>query len=156
MKVFASIATALLGFASLLPFAQAQDSSVVDVAIVLQLDTLVAAVQFAGLESALRDEDATYTVFAPTEDAFVALPDGLLDTLLTEEGKPILSLILLYHVLPFEVFAADLSDGLPATTLADEDIVVSIGDDIKINDSIVLATDVPASNGVVHIIDGES
>ena len=92
------------------------EEDIVDTAIAAgDFETLVAAVQAAGLVDALKGE-GPFTVFAPTEEAFAALPEGTLDTLLADpEGD--LTQILLYHVVPGKVMAADLSDGMEAETL---------------------------------------
>jgi len=97
---------------------------------------------------ALSDPSAELTVFAPTNAAFeaalAAFPD-LTDDQITE--------ILTYHVLAAQVFSSDLSDGQTAETLQGEEITVTIGDDVLINDSVVTTVDLAGTNGVVHIID---
>lgn len=118
------------------------------------LSTLVTAVTEAELVGALSDPDANLTVFAPTNAAFDALPDGTLDQLLTEEGKDDLVNILTYHVVDAEAFSGDLSDGQVLTALNGDQLTVRIeGDNVFINDAQVTTADVDASNGVVHIID---
>jgi|GEM_PF-18472 len=115
---------------------------------------LVEAVVKAGLVDALSGDDAL-TVFAPTNDAFVALLEATegvssLDDLSVEQ----ITDILLYHVLPGTTLAADLSDGLIATTLNGNDVKFSIDDmGAKINDSNIIDTDIMATNGVIHVID---
>jgi uncharacterized surface protein with fasciclin (FAS1) repeats len=113
---------------------------------------LVAAVQAAGLVDALKGE-GPFTVFAPTEEAFAALPAGTLDTLLADpQGQ--LTDILLYHVVPGKVMAADLSDGLTATTLQGSDVTLHLmGDGAMVNEASIVTTDIEASNGVIHVID---
>jgi transforming growth factor-beta-induced protein len=115
-------------------------------------ETLVAAVQAAGLVDALKGE-GPFTVFAPTDDAFAALPEGTIDALLADpEGD--LTQILLYHVVPGKVMAADVSDGLEAETLQGSKAAFSIdGDAVKIADANIVATDIETSNGVIHVID---
>ncbi len=94
-----------------------------------------------------------FTVFAPTDDAFNALPAGVLDALLLDPTGE-LAQILLYHVLGAEVLSTDLSNGQMATTLQGSDITVTInGSDVFINDAQVTVADIMASNGVVHVID---
>ena len=114
-------------------------------------DTLVAAVEAAGLAETLSGE-GPFTVFAPTDDAFAALPDGLVDALLLPENKDALTAILTYHVLDGEVLAADVTDG-DVTTLEGEDVTISTEGGVMVNDATVTATDVMASNGVIHVID---
>jgi uncharacterized surface protein with fasciclin (FAS1) repeats len=115
--------------------------------------TLVAAVTAASLVETLESE-GPFTVFAPTDDAFAALPDGLVDCLLLEENVDALSSILTYHVVAGEVLSTDLTDG-PVETVQGEDITVDLSDGVVLNESVnVVIADVPASNGVIHAIDG--
>ncbi len=115
-------------------------------------ETLEVAVIEAGLAETLAS-DGPFTVFAPTDEAFAALPDGLLDQLLMDpEGD--LTDILLYHVVSGAVMSSDLSDGQVVETLLEENITVSISSDgVFINDAQVIVADIEASNGVVHVID---
>ena len=113
--------------------------------------TLVAAVTAAGLGDALSGE-GPLTVFAPTNAAFEALPAGLLEKLLLPENKEVLTKILTYHVVAAEVMAADVSAG-DVTTLEGSTFAVTTEGGVKVNTANVTATDVPASNGVIHVID---
>ena len=114
--------------------------------------TLVTAVSEAGLVEALQG-DGPFTVFAPTNAAFDALPEGTLDTLLADPSGD-LTQILLYHVVPGKVMAADVSDGLEAETLQGSPVSFSVdGDSVMINEANIVATDIEASNGVIHVID---
>lgn len=115
--------------------------------------TLLAAAEAAGLVETLTSE-GPFTVFAPTDTAFAALPEGTVDTLLLPENKDQLTSILLYHVVPGKVMSTDLSDGLEApTALEGQSVTVSMGDTVMIGDATVVAADVEASNGVIHVID---
>ncbi|HXF61079.1 MAG TPA: fasciclin domain-containing protein, partial [Caldilineaceae bacterium] len=117
-----------------------------------QLSTLVAAIQAAGLAEALRSE-GPFTVFAPTNDAFAALPEGTLDELLADPAGR-LSQILLYHVVSGEVLAGDMTDGLAVDTLQGGSVTFAVdGDQIMVNDANIIAADVEATNGVIHVID---
>jgi uncharacterized surface protein with fasciclin (FAS1) repeats len=117
------------------------------------LSTLVAAVQAAELVETLSGE-GPFTVFAPTNEAFEALPDGTLESLLEPENRDMLVDILTYHVVSGEVMSGDLSDGMMAETVQGSQITVNISDgNVSINDANVVAADVEASNGVVHVID---
>jgi len=113
--------------------------------------TLVQAVTDAGLVDALSDADATLTVFAPTDEAFASLPDGLLASLSTDQ----LTRILQYHVLSAEVFAGDLQPEQSPETLLGEDIFITAGENgAFINGSSeIITTDVDVNNGVIHAID---
>lgn len=123
------------------------------------LSTLVTAVTEADLVTTLSGS-GPFTVFAPTNDAFDALPEGTLDNLLAEESKEQLSAILTYHVVSREVFSSNLSDGQVVTTVQGNDLTIKIMDDkVMIMDATgamaeVVTADVDVSNGVVHIIDG--
>jgi uncharacterized surface protein with fasciclin (FAS1) repeats len=118
--------------------------------------TLLAAVEAADLGETLAGE-GPFTVFAPTDEAFAALPEGTLDTLLDPMNKDQLSGILTYHVVPAEVMAADVEPGDVATVngatfgIAVEDGVVIT--DGQGNQAMVTQTDIEASNGVIHVID---
>jgi uncharacterized surface protein with fasciclin (FAS1) repeats len=115
------------------------------------LSTLVAAVKAGGLVETLQGE-GPFTVFAPTNEAFAALPEGTLESLLKPENKDQLVSILTYHVVPGKVMSTDLSDGQKATTVNGADITVSLNGGAMINDAKVAMADVEASNGVVHVI----
>merc|ERR1712085_121937 len=95
-----------------------------------------------------------FTVFAPTNDAFAALPAGTLDSLLKPENKATLVDILTYHVVGAVALSTDLSDGQVIDTVEGKSVTVHIGDGVKINDANVVMADVMATNGVVHVIDG--
>jgi len=115
-------------------------------------ETLVAAVSAAGLVDALSGE-GPFTVFAPTDEAFAALPAGTIDTLLADPTGD-LTQILLYHVLGIKAMAADVTDGLEVETLQGGAVKFSIVDGVvKINDATIVITDIEASNGVIHVID---
>lgn len=117
------------------------------------LSTLVAAVQAAGLVETLQG-DGPFTVFAPTNQAFAALPEGTVESLLLEENRDQLIKILTYHVVSGKVMSGDLSDGMMAETVEGSQIEVSIsGYGVEIDNASVLQADIEASNGVVHLID---
>jgi uncharacterized surface protein with fasciclin (FAS1) repeats len=117
------------------------------------LSTLVDAVTAADLVETLEG-DGPFTVFAPTNEAFDALPPDELQRLLKPANQDELANILTYHVVDGDVMAADLSDGQMVETLQGEKLKVTInGDKVKINDATVVQADVEASNGVVHVID---
>jgi len=122
------------------------------------LSTLVAAVQAADLVETLQGT-GPFTVLAPTNDAFAALPAGTLDTLLLPENKDDLAAILTYHVIAGEVLAADLTNGQVVTTVNGGTLTVEITDagvffvDANGGKAQVESADVNASNGVVHVID---
>ncbi|NOH11852.1 MAG: fasciclin domain-containing protein [Chloroflexi bacterium] len=129
-------------------------ASIVDIAVGDErFSTLVTALTEAGLVEALQGE-GPFTVFAPTDDAFAALPEGALEGLLADTDA--LSNVLLYHVVEGKVLAADVVglDGVDVETLSGDTVAVSVdGDSVQINDSNVIITDIEASNGVIHVID---
>jgi uncharacterized surface protein with fasciclin (FAS1) repeats len=116
--------------------------------------TLVTAVQAAELVDTLKAE-GPFTVFAPTDEAFAALPAGTLDSLLLPENQQQLTDILLYHVVPGQVMAADVVTLDSATTVLGEDATISVQDGkVFLNDNVeIIVTDIETSNGVIHVID---
>jgi len=114
--------------------------------------TLVAAVVAAGLADTLSG-NGPFTVFAPTNEAFEKLPAGTVEELLKEENKEKLASILTYHVVAGKVMSKDLSDGQKAATVNGQEVTVTIGDAVKIDTATVIAADLEASNGVIHVID---
>ena len=114
--------------------------------------TLVAAVKAAGLVETLSGE-GPFTVFAPTNEAFAKLPEGKVDALLAD--IPTLKKILTYHVVAGKVMAADVVGLNNATTVQGDDVKIAVVDGkVKLNDAaMVTATDLEASNGVIHVID---
>ena len=128
-------------------------SDIVDTAVADgRFTTLVAAVQAAELVDTLKGE-GPFTVFAPTDDAFAALPEGTLDSLLLPENKQALTDILLYHVVSGKVMAADVTALTSATTVLGKDVTVKVDmGNVYINDAQVVITDIATSNGVIHVI----
>ena len=132
---------------------EAEAGTIVDVAAANpDFSTLVAAVTEAGLAETLSGE-GPYTVFAPTNAAFEALPAGLVDALLLPENKEVLTQILTYHVVAGEVMSTDIQPG-DVATVEGEDITITTDDGgVQVNGAKVSAADVEASNGVIHVID---
>ena len=131
----------------------AADKDIVDTAIDAgSFTTLVAAVQAAGLLDTLKSE-GPFTVFAPTDAAFAALPAGTVEDLLKPENKDKLVSILTYHVLPGKVMSGDLSEGLKAATVQGSEVTVTLADGAKVDGATISAADIAASNGVIHVID---
>jgi len=118
-----------------------------------ELSTLAAAIEAAGLVETLKG-DGPYTVFAPTNEAFDALPEGTLDNLLMPENRDLLVEILTYHVISGKVMSDDLSDGMSAETVQGNEVSISVSDyGVRVDEASVTQADVEATNGVVHIID---
>lgn len=132
---------------------QAQEKNIVELAAGNEsLSTLVTAVKAAGLVDVLSS-DGSFTVFAPTNEAFAALPDGVLESLLKPENKDQLTAVLTYHVVSGKVKAGDMKEGMKAKTVQGEEVTVSLKGGAKVNGANVAAADVMAANGVVHVID---
>ena len=126
--------------------------TIVDVAVGAgNFTTLVAAVTAAELVETLSGE-GPFTVFAPTDEAFAALPEGVLDALLLPENKATLVKILTYHVVSGKVMAADVTDSDVATVEGQTIKLATMGG-VTVNGATVVAADVMASNGVIHAID---
>ena len=126
--------------------------TIIDVAVGAgNFNTLVAAVTAADLVETLSGP-GPFTVFAPTDDAFAALPAGVLDALLLPENKATLAKILTYHVVSGQVMAADVTDG-DVATVEGSNVKLSTKDGVTVNGATVIAADVAASNGVIHAID---
>ena len=135
------------------PTAAAEAGTIVEVASGNpDFSTLVAAVSAADLAETLGAE-GPYTVFAPTNEAFEALPAGLLDELLKPKNKEVLTQILTYHVVAGEVMSSDIEPG-DVPTVEGEDLTIAVTDGtVTVNGATVEAADVEASNGVIHVID---
>lgn len=128
-------------------------ADIVDTAVAAgSFETLVAAVKAAGLVDALKG-DGPLTVFAPTDEAFAKLPEGTVESLLKPENIDQLKAVLLYHVVPGAIMAADVTDGATPATLQGATITATVGNGVAINNANVVAADVAASNGVIHVID---
>ncbi|MCV6585840.1 MAG: fasciclin domain-containing protein [Marinibacterium sp.] len=115
--------------------------------------TLVAAVQAAGLVDTLKG-DGPFTVFAPTDDAFAALPEGTVETLLQPENKDQLVEVLTYHVVPAKVMSGDIAGKrAQVLTVQGDRLAVNARGSVKVNNAKVVTPDIEASNGVIHVID---
>ena len=118
-----------------------------------QLSTLVTAVKAAGLVGTLQG-DGPFTIFAPTNEAFAALPKEVLEALLKPENKQKLIEVLTYHVVSGKVTSDKLYDNQSAGTVQGENVKVKIYDTaIKVNDATVIKANINGKNGVVHLID---
>lgn len=145
------IATAMATTVSTAAFADGHSKDIVDTAVGAgSFTTLVAAVEAAGLVDTLKG-DGPFTVFAPTDEAFAALPEGTVEGLLADPEA--LAAILTYHVVGGKVMSGDLSDGMTAATVNGADITIGTEGGVTVNDANVVSADVEASNGVIHVID---
>ena len=131
----------------------AQDKDIVDTAVAAgSFNTLAAALTAAGLVETLKGE-GPFTVFAPTDAAFAALPAGTVEDLLKPENKDKLTAILTYHVVPGKVMSTDLTEGMKAATVNGAEVTITLEGGRKVNGAVISAPDVAASNGVIHVID---
>ncbi|MBT9241439.1 fasciclin domain-containing protein [Vibrio splendidus] len=116
-------------------------------------NTLVAAVKAADLVDTLKGE-GPFTVLAPTDEAFAALPEGTVDMLLKPENKDKLVAVLTYHVIPGKIMAAEVMKLNSAVTVQGSAVMIAIDDgNVMIDNAKVIMPDVEASNGVIHVID---
>ena len=132
----------------------AQAADIVDTAVEAgSFTTLVAAVKAAGLVDTLKG-DGPFTVFAPTDDAFAALPAGTVDDLLKPENKDKLVKILTYHVVSGAVKAADVVKLNSAKTVQGGEVTIKVSNGkVMVDNANVVKTDIKAKNGVIHVID---
>lgn len=133
---------------------QVQREDIVDTAVGAgQFQTLAAALQAAGLVNTLKGE-GPFTVFAPTDEAFRALPAGTVERLVRPENRAELTRILTYHVLPGRVTADQLAgQQVRPATVAGPRLAIDARQGVSVNNARVVQADVAASNGVIHVID---
>ena len=128
----------------------AQAKDIVETAVAAgQFKTLATALQAAGLVDTLKGQ-GPFTVFAPTDEAFAKVPKDQLDALLKDKAK--LTAVLTYHVLPAKVMAADVKPGA-VKTVNGQSLTIATAGGVKVDSAKVTATDIMASNGVIHVID---
>jgi uncharacterized surface protein with fasciclin (FAS1) repeats len=154
LKTLVIAAAAAIGVSMGAPEARAMEKNIVETAAEAgRFGTLTKALGAAGLVETLKGK-GPFTVFAPTDEAFAKLPAGTLESLLKPENKDQLTAILTYHVVPGTVKAAEVVKLEEAKTVNGKKVnVKTSGDTVMINDAKVTATDIAASNGVIHVID---
>ena len=131
----------------------AAEKDIVDTAVGAgSFTTLVAAVEAAGLVETLKGP-GPFTVFAPTDAAFAALPAGTVEDLLKPENKAKLVAILTYHVVPGKVMSTDLTEGMKAATVQGGEVTITLDGGAKVNGATLSTADIAATNGVIHVID---
>lgn len=146
-------AAGLAAIAACTPMPEAEPDIVDIAASNGNFNTLVAAVTAAGLVDTLKS-DGPFTVFAPTDAAFAALPAGTVDSLLLPENKDQLVAILTYHVVPGAVTSDQLAgQRMSVATVNGADVHIDGRDGVKVENATVTAADIIASNGVIHVID---
>ena len=115
--------------------------------------TLTAALEAAGLIETLKGE-GPFTVFAPTDEAFAKLPEGTVENLLLPENREQLAAVLTYHVVPGKVMAEQVVSLSEATTVNGRSVGISLkGSNVMVDNAEVIATDIAATNGIIHVID---
>jgi uncharacterized surface protein with fasciclin (FAS1) repeats len=150
-KLFALIAGVALSASA---FAGGMKKDIVDTAASAgTFNTLVAAVQAADLVDTLKGE-GPFTVFAPTDDAFAALPEGTVEDLLKPENKDQLIAILTNHVVAGKVMASDVTGAeTTASSVQGGSLMINGTDGVTVNGATVTQADIETSNGVIHVID---
>ena len=148
--LLAAIAVVPLAFSTV----AAKAADIVDTAVSAGgFETLVAAVQAAGLVETLKGE-GPFTVFAPTDEAFAKLPAGTVENLLKPENKDQLIAVLTYHVVPGKVMSGDIAGKkMPVKTVQGSELDVDATDGVKVDGASVVKADIETSNGVIHVID---
>jgi uncharacterized surface protein with fasciclin (FAS1) repeats len=145
--------TASVALFSAPAFAESHSMDIVDTAVAAgSFTTLAAALTAAGLVETLKGP-GPFTVFAPTDAAFAALPAGTVEDLLKPENKDKLIAILTYHVVPGAVMSTDLTEGMKAATVNGAEITITLDGGAKVNGAVISTADILASNGVIHVID---
>ncbi|MDJ0640008.1 MAG: fasciclin domain-containing protein [Paracoccaceae bacterium] len=148
-----TLALAASALIALPAFAGSMKKDIVDTAAEAgSFSTLLAAAEAAGLVETLKG-DGPFTVFAPTDEAFAALPEGTVEDLLKPENKEQLVSILTYHVVPGKVMSGDLTDDMAATTVQGSDIMIDLDNGVMVEEATVVSADIETSNGVIHVID---
>ena len=134
-------------------FAESHSKDIVDTAVMAgNFTTLAAALDAAGLIDTLKGP-GPFTVFAPTDAAFAALPAGTVEDLLKPENKDTLLSILTYHVVAGKVMSTDLTEGMMAKTVNGAEVTITLDGGPKVNGATISAPDIEATNGVIHVID---
>ncbi|MFQ6546678.1 fasciclin domain-containing protein [Aestuariibius sp. 2305UL40-4] len=132
-------------------FATTGEKDIVDTAVEAgNFTTLATALEAAGLVETLKGE-GPFTVFAPTDEAFAALPEGTLEQLLANPDQ--LAAILTYHVVAGSVESTQLEDGMTPTTVNGATVEIDLDSGVMVNQATVTSADIMASNGVIHVID---
>ena len=145
--------TAALAFSAPAAYADSHLKDIVDTAVGAgNFTTLAAALGAAGLVETLKGE-GPFTVFAPTDAAFAALPAGTVEDLLKPENKDKLVAILTYHVVAGKVMSGDLTEGMTAATVNGADVTITLDGGAKVNGAVISTADIEATNGVIHVID---
>lgn len=148
----------ILNTIAALPFALIGTTSnaldIVDTAVSAgQFNTLVAAVEAADLVTTLKG-DGPFTVFAPTDEAFAALPEGTVENLLKPENKDQLIAVLTYHVVPGKIMSSDIAGtATMVESVQGSELDVNATDGVTVDGATVVTADIETDNGVIHVID---
>lgn len=149
-----TLLAATLSVATAFPALAGMTKDIVDTAVSAgSFNTLVAAVEAAGLVETLKG-DGPFTLFAPTDEAFAALPAGTVEELLKPENKDKLAAVLTYHVVPGKVMSSDIAgQTLDVETVQGTTAAINATNGVMIDEATVVTADIETSNGVIHIID---
>ena len=152
--MFRTITAAAFGAALSVSAVSAAEMDIVDTAAEAgSFNTLVAAVEAAGLVETLKG-DGPFTVFAPTDEAFAALPEGTVASLLEPENRDQLVAVLTYHVIPGRVMSSDIAgQEMMVATVQGSEVDIDATDGVTVDDATVTTADIEATNGVIHVID---
>lgn len=150
-RTFIALTTTAVIASSAFAGASGKSKDIVDTAMEAgNFTTLLAAAEAAGLVETLKS-DGPFTVFAPTDAAFAALPEGTVEGLLADPEA--LAAVLTYHVVPGKVMSTDLSNNMMATTVNGADVTIMTEGGVTVDSANVVTADIEASNGVIHVID---
>ena len=149
-----SVLVAVAAFPLAFGAVAAKAADIVDTAVSAgQFETLVAAVEAAGLVATLKGS-GPFTVFAPTDEAFAKLPAGTVENLLKPENKETLVAVLTYHVVPGKIMSGDIAGKTAMVeTVQGGKLSVDATNGVMVDEATVISADIEASNGVIHIID---
>jgi uncharacterized surface protein with fasciclin (FAS1) repeats len=152
--MFRTITAAAFGAALSVSSVSAAEMDIVDTAAGAgSFNTLVAAVEAAGLVETLKGE-GPFTVFAPTDEAFAALPEGTVASLLEPENRDQLVAVLTYHVIPGRVMSSDIAgQEMMVQTVQGSQVDIDATDGVRVDEATVVTADIEATNGVIHVID---
>lgn len=154
MKAIGLVSLVLLALPAFAAAPPHEKKDIVEVAVQAgSFKTLAAALQAADLVGTLKSA-GPFTVFAPTDEAFAKLPPGTLQKLLLPENKPKLQAVLTYHVVPGKIPASKVITMTAAKTVNGAELPISSsGKGVIVGGANVVSTDIPASNGIIHVID---
>ena len=153
MKLVTTSLIGMLAFASIASAEKKEKKDIVDTAVAAgSFNTLAAALKAGGLVDALKG-DGPFTVFAPTDEAFAALPEGTVENLLKPENKDQLIAVLTYHVVPGKIMSSDIAGtATMVESVQGSELDVNATDGVTVDGATVVTADIETDNGVIHVI----